>query len=72
MRGTYSFNKLPINLINILNITKTPVNYYPNLFSNINDKFILQFNINNKNNTHDNFIKCCFEFSCSQTFNILK
>jgi hypothetical protein len=58
MRGTYSFNKLPINLINILNITKTPVNYYPNLFSNINDKFILQFNINHKKNTHDNFIKC--------------
>jgi hypothetical protein len=59
MRGTYSFNKLPINLINILNITNTPINYYPNYLSGINDKFILKFDIDNKNNNHENFIKCC-------------
>ena len=54
MIGTYSFNKLPINLINIFNITKTHINY----LSGINDKFILQFNINLKKNKHENFIKC--------------
>jgi hypothetical protein len=48
MRGTYIFNKLPINL------TKTLVNYYPNYLSGINDKFILEFN----KNKNEHFIQC--------------
>lgn len=45
MRGTYSFNKLPINLTTI---TKTHINYFPNNLLGIKDKFILDFNINHK------------------------
>ncbi len=55
MRGTYIFNKLPINLTTI---TKTLTNYYPNYLSGFNDKFILNFNINHKKNNQEYFIQC--------------
>ena len=55
MRGTYIFNKLPINLINI---NKKPINYYSNYLSGINDKFIIDFYINYKKNKNENFIQC--------------